>query len=112
MPPKARTPSRKKAPTPRKMVLVRTPNKPGSSWRVDADRYEAMRKAMMQVLPCKAPGLTQQEMWDALARVAPRSQFPDRGKIGWWMKSVQLDLEVKKVVVRENTKPLRWHRVK
>ena len=102
----------KKAVAPRKMVVVRTPNRPRSSWRVDAVKYEAMRKAMMKVLPRKAPGLTQQEMWEALARLAPRSQFPDRGKVGWWMKSVQLDLETKKVVIREHTKPLRWHRVK
>ena len=93
----------------RKMVVVSTPNKPGSSWRLDAEKYEAMRKAMMKVLPRKAPGLTQAEMWDALTRVAPRKHFPDRGKVGWWMKGVQLDLETKKVVVRENTKPLRWH---
>ena len=112
MPPKKGSPLKKIAPAARKMVVVRTPNKPGSSWRVDAVKYEAMRKAMLKVLPRKAPGLTQQEMWDALARAAPRSHFPDRGKIGWWMKSVQLDLEVKKVVVRENTKPLRWHRKK
>jgi len=92
------------------LVEVRTPNKPGARWRVDAVKYEAMRNAMMKVLPPTAPGLTQAEMWKALTRVAPRSTFPDRGKIGWWMKSVQLDLEVKKVVVRENTKPLRWHR--
>jgi len=94
----------------RKMVVVRTPNKPGYTARVDALKYEAMRKVMLRVLPRKAPGLTQQEMWDALARLAPRSEFPDRGKVGWWMKSVQLDLEAKKVVVREDTKPLRWHR--
>jgi len=92
--------------------VVRTSNKPGSSLRVDALKYEAMRKAMMKVLPRKASGLTQQEMWDALARAAPKSMFPDRGKIGWWMKSVQLDLEAKKIVVREQTKPLRWHRAK
>jgi hypothetical protein len=112
MPAKKKSAPRKKAPAPRKMVVVQTPNKPGSGWRVDAVKYEAMRKAMMKVLPRKAPGLTQAEMWDALARVAPKSHFPDRGKVGWWMKGVQLDLEVKKVVVRENTKPLRWHRMK
>jgi hypothetical protein len=70
-----------------------------------------MRKAMLKVLPRKAPGLTQAEMWDALARVVPKGVFPDRGKVGWWMKSVQLDLEAKKVLVREKTKPLRWHRL-
>jgi hypothetical protein len=67
---------------------------------------------MMKVLPRKSPGLTQAEMWAALRRVAPKSHFPDRGKVGWWMKSVQLDLETRKVLVREETKPLRWHRKK
>ena len=108
----AKKSSAKKAAAPRKMVIVRTPNKPGYTARLDAAKYEAMRKTMMKVLPRKAPGLTQQEMWDALTRLAPKSQFPDRGKVGWWMKGVQLDLEAKKIVVREDTKPLRWHRVK
>lgn len=94
----------------RKMIEVGTPNKPGARWRVDALKYEAMRQAMMKVLPRKAPGLTQAEMLAALKRVASRKHFPGGAKVGWWMKSVQLDLEVKKVVVRENTKPLRWHR--
>ncbi|WP_394727903.1 DUF6958 family protein [Altererythrobacter sp. GH1-8] len=28
---------------------------------------------------------------------------------GWWAKTVQLDLEAKGKLVREETKPLRWH---
>jgi hypothetical protein len=32
-------------------------------------------------------------------------------KAGWWAKAVQLDLEAKGIVVREVTKPLRWHQV-
>jgi hypothetical protein len=32
-------------------------------------------------------------------------------KAGWWAKAVQLDLEAKGIVVREATKPLRWHQV-
>lgn len=27
-----------------------------------------------------------------------------------WAKTVQLDLEAKKMLVREGVKPLRWHR--
>jgi hypothetical protein len=102
----------RKATAERKMVSVRTPNKPGYVSRVDAVKYEAMRKTMMKVLPRKAPGLTQAEMWDSLTVAAPKSLFPDPGKVGWWMKSVQLDLEAKKIVRREDTKPLRWHRAR
>lgn len=112
MTPKPHRARKAKAAGERKMIVVRTPNKPGSVQRVDAEAYEAMRRTMMKVLPRKAPGMTQAEMWEALQRAAPKRLFATRGKVGWWMKSVQLDLETKKVLVREATKPLRWHRAK
>ena len=101
---------KKKAQPQRKMVVVRTPNDPKYTQRVDAEAYAAMRKTMLKVLPRKAPGLTQAEMWAALEKAAPKPLFGTRWKVGWWMKTVQLDLEVQKLVVREKTKPLRWHR--
>jgi hypothetical protein len=113
MPAKKKAPNRKKsAPADAPKIVVRNVNVPGYTHRVDALMYEAMRKAMFKVLPRKAPGLSQAEMWAALARVAPKRLFPDGGKVGWWMKTVQLDLEARKIVVREATKPIRWHRVK
>jgi hypothetical protein len=103
---------KKKAQPDRRMTIVRTPNKPKYTQRVDAEAYEAMRKTMLKLLPVRAPGLTQAEMWAAFAKAVPKSLFATRGKVGWWMKTVQLDLEVQKVVVREQTKPLRWHRAR
>jgi hypothetical protein len=94
------------------MIVVGTVNNPAYAQRVDAEAYEAMRKTMMKVLPRKAPGLTQAEMWAALDKAAPKKLFAGRWKVGWWMKTVQLDLEAKQIVVREDTKPLRWHRVR
>jgi hypothetical protein len=104
--------AKKRGAAERKMVVVRTPNKPNFSQRVDAEAYEAMRRAMMKVLPRRPPGLTQAEMWAALDKAAPRRLFGKRWTVGWWMKTVQLDLETKRVVVREKTKPVRWHRLK
>lgn len=40
----------------------------------------------------------------------PDALFPKGEKAGWRVKTVQLDLEAKGLVLRENTKPLRWHR--
>ena len=111
MPPRKRPAVSKKAAEPR-MVTARSVNVPGYTHRVRADMYEAMLAAMLKVLPRKAPGMTQTEMIEALKRVAPRRLFPDGGKVSWWMKTVQLDLEARKVLVRVTTKPLRWHRVK
>ncbi len=93
-------------------LAVENVNVPGYTHRVDARLYEAMRKAMLKMLPRKAPGMTQSEMWTGLRAYAPKKLFPDSGKIGWWMKTVQLDLEAKHIVVREATKPLRWHLLK
>jgi hypothetical protein len=109
MPPRKKVSPKKKAAAGRKMIAVHTPNKPKYEQRVDAEAYEAMRKTMLKVLPKKTPGLTQAEMWAALEKAAPKNLFAGRWKVGWWMKTVQLDLEARKIVVREKTKPLRWH---
>jgi hypothetical protein len=40
----------------------------------------------------------------------PQNLYPGGAKVGWWAKTVQLDLEAKGAIARESTKPLRWHR--
>jgi len=110
MPAKKKAATKKQAPAGRKMIVAHNVNVPGYTHKVDATMYDAMRKAMLKMLPRKAPGMTQAEMWQGVAAYAPKTLFPDSGKIGWWMKTVQLDLEARKVLVREQTKPLRWHR--
>ncbi len=107
------SPKIKKAPpkTPGK-IAVQNVNVPGYIHMVDAEKYRAMRAVMLKVLPTKSPGLTQAEMWKTLTARAPRKLFPDSGKVGWWMKSVQFDLEAKGLVKREATKPIRWYKAK
>jgi hypothetical protein len=41
----------------------------------------------------------------------PDDLFPEGATVGWWAKTVQLDLEAKGIVIRKATKPLRWHQV-
>lgn len=97
-------------PTPDRIV-VENINVPGHTTRVDAAKYAAMRSALLKVLPGKAPGLTQAEMFKAVLRHLPRELFPGGAKANWWAKTVQLDLEAKGLVTREPTKPLRWRRL-
>lgn len=91
-------------------VTIENVNHPGSTSKVDAGMYHAMRDAMLKVLPAAAPGLTQAQMRDAVMPHLPDDLFPGGAKAGWWSKSVQLDLEAKGVIARERSKPLRWHR--
>lgn len=90
-------------------ITVENVNVPGRTSTVDATMYGAMRTAMMKVLPDSSPGLTQSEIRDAVVEHLPDDLYPDGAKAGWWAKTVQLDLEAKGVVAREDTKPLRWH---
>jgi hypothetical protein len=92
-------------------VAMENPNSPNRSVRVDADKYHAMREAMLAVLPATSPGLTVAEAKARLLPLLPEALFPGGAKAGWWLKGVQLDLEAKGVIVREDTKPLRLRRL-
>ena len=85
---------------------------PGHVYRVDRTKYESMRKALLSVLPRAAPGLTIAETKAKLLPKLPQDLFPGGAKAVWWLKAAQLDLEAKGVIERENSKPLRWRKVR
>ena len=90
-------------------ITVENVNVPGKTSRVNAAKYQAMKQAMLQVLPKVEPGLTQAEIREAVIAHLPDDLYPGGSTAGWWAKTVQLDLEAKGIVIREATKPLRWH---
>ncbi|MEM9172689.1 MAG: hypothetical protein AAGA84_08300 [Pseudomonadota bacterium] len=92
-------------------IDVENINTPGKRSRVNRAKYDAMRKAYLAVLPMDAPGLTQRECMDAVKPMLPDALYPQGKTSGWWVKTVQLDLEAKGLVVRSNTRPLRWWRL-
>jgi hypothetical protein len=83
---------------------------PNHRVRVDRVKYLAMRKAVLKVLPKRSPGLTVAESIEAVLPHLSDDVFPGGAKAGWWFKAVQLDLEAKGLVRREETKPLRLRR--
>ncbi|MFN3194196.1 MAG: DUF6958 family protein [Aureliella sp.] len=91
-------------------IEVENVNHPGHISRVDAVKYAAMKKALLRVLPKKTPGLNQKEMMEAVVPFLPEDLFPGGAKAGWWVKTVQLDLEAKGIMDRTDTKPLTWIR--
>ncbi len=91
-------------------IAVENVNHPGMSRPVDAAKYQAMRRALLKVLPPKTPGLTLADTFTAVLPHLPAPLFPAGAHAGWWLKTVQLDLEAKKVIAREKTTPLRLHR--
>lgn len=95
------------------VVTVRNVNVPGYTAHVNGEKYGAMRRALLRVLPRTAPGMTQHEMFEAVVGHLPEDLFPGGAKANWWAKTVQLDLEAKGLVLRSKlVKPLRWYRSK
>ena len=83
---------------------------PGKTYSADPAKYEAMKKAVLAVLPKASPGLTVAEVQHRVVAHLPEDLFPGGAKSGWWMKAVQLDLEAKGVIARTRSSPLRLHR--
>lgn len=92
-------------------IEVENINSPGRVTRVDVAKYTAMKAAMLATLPTSSPGMTATESKEAAKPHLPEDLFPGGATSGWWQKCVQLDLEAKGLVVREPTKPLRFHQV-
>jgi hypothetical protein len=91
-------------------VVVQNVNHPGNTREVDAEHYDAVRGALLAILPQAPPGMTLDEIRAELPNHLPEELFPGGRKAGWWLKTVQLDLEAKGVLVRSRTSPLRLTR--
>ena len=92
-------------------VAIQNANRPGKTERVDRVKYEAMREALLAVLPAQAPGLTVDAAKAALLPMLSGAAFPEGRTAGWWLKAVQLDLEAKGTIRRASTKPVHLYRV-
>lgn len=93
-------------------IEVENPNTPGRTERLDRKKYEAMRDALLPVLPDNPPGLKVADAKAALLRHLDETLFPGGAKAGWWLKAVQLDLEAKKIIARAEGSPVRLYRCK
>lgn len=98
-------------PKPDEKIAIANFTSSGHITRVDSKKYTAMRVALVKVLPTKSPGITVAEAKASLLAHLPQDLFANGEKAGWWLKAVQLDLEAKGLIRREQTKPLRLYRV-
>ncbi len=90
-------------------IEIENINTPGQVSRVNAAKYNAMRDAMLIVMPHDAPGETAKAIREATKPHLPEHLFPGGATAGWWQKTVQLDLEAKGTIARSATKPLRFY---
>lgn len=96
---------------PEEKIEVQNPNT-GRTERLNRAKYEAMRSALLPVLPTTPPGMTVKAAKEALLPHLDQTLFPGGDKAMWWLKAVQLDLEAKGIITRETGSPVRLVRVR
>ena len=94
----------------RQTVALQNVNHPVQLKQADADMYNAMKVALLKVIPLKRPGLTVAETRERVLNHLPQALYPDGAKAGWWTKAVQLDLEARGLVAREKSTPIRLYK--
>ncbi|MHA6298675.1 DUF6958 family protein [Devosia sp. CAU 1758] len=92
-------------------IEIENVGQPGKIYRVDADKFTAMKAAVLAALPDEAPGMSVTDLIGAVRPKLPQDLFPGGEKAGWWVKAVQLDLEAKKVIARADKPPVRLYRL-
>lgn len=98
--------------SPMEKVEISNINVPGRTAKVDAEKYEAMKSAILKVTPKKTPGISASEMVEKVKPLLPEKLWPKGEKVGWWQKTVQLDLEAKGQLKRDpKSKPMKWYRL-
>lgn len=92
-------------------IEIENVSQPGKIYRVDAEKFAAVRAAVLAVLPAEGPGMSVSDLIAAVKPNLPENLFPGGEKAGWWVKAIQLDLEAKKIIARADKPPVRLCRV-
>ena len=92
-------------------IEIENVGQPGKTYRVDAEKFAEMRRAVLAVLPDAPPGLTPAALIEAVKPLLDQTLFPGGETAGWWVKAVQLDLEAKTVIARVAKSPVRLWRL-
>ena len=98
-------------PEPSAKIEVRSVTSPGHVMHLDRAKFEAMRDALLKVLPVGTPGLTVAEAKRDLLPLLPEALFAGGETDGWWLKAVQLDEEARGAIKRGAGSPVRLYRV-
>lgn len=67
--------------------------------RVDAAKYEAMKAAMLAVVPAAADGSPFQDLVDAVRPRLPAELFAN-ASVSWYVTTIKLDLEARGLIER------------
>lgn len=88
-------------------------NKGSRGFKVTAEKYEPVRKAILASVPRSKSGVTFKDLVASVSERLPEELFPKKGSVPWYTKVVQLDLEADGRIERiPGAKPQRVRRVR
>ncbi len=76
-------------------TLCETPTPGKKPTTIPTWKYDAVRRAILAVVPKREPGLAFSELSDRVAAKLPAKAKAELGSIMWHVTTVKLDLEVK-----------------
>ncbi|HJL18561.1 MAG TPA: hypothetical protein RMH99_23070 [Sandaracinaceae bacterium LLY-WYZ-13_1] len=80
-------------------VEVRNPNTGRSDGTIAADKYEAMKAALLRVIPDDEAGVPFRGLADRVRPHLPAEVFAG-ASVGWYTTTVKLDLEARGLIER------------
>lgn len=95
-----------------KTIKTRNMNKGLGGTRINAETYEAVKKAILAAVPGNREGIRFKDLPKEVPRRADKSLFPKKGSASWYTTVVKLDLETRGVIERSpGAAPQRLRRV-
>ena len=80
---------------------------------IDQAKYEAVRQAILAVVPKTGDGILFKDLPKEVAKRVPAEHFPKRGSASWYTTVVKLDLEARRLIERvPGISPQRLRRLK
>ena len=80
-------------------IALKNPGKGKQAPRIDAVRYEAMKAAILAVVPTSGDGVAFASLSRLVAKKLPRDAFKG-ASIMWYATTVKLDLEARGLLMR------------
>lgn len=74
-------------------VLLHNPNTGQADRHIDADRYAAVRRAILKLVPRSGAGMVFTDLFEAVPEHLPGGKVPRGGAIKWYTTVVKLHME-------------------
>lgn len=81
-------------------VTTRHPDPGKSGTRIDSEKYEAVRKAILEAVPPRSAGVPFSELPKRVRALLPSGMRARLGSVSWYTVTVKLDLEARGLLER------------